>query len=363
MKIGIVTFHSALNCGAVFQAFALQTHLESLGYEVSFINYHERYITNNFRSFFGKNLSKTWYKLVDKINYYKYKNRSSFHSILKIDSILYNSIEELKANPPQKDIYIAGSDQIWNIGSKKEINKVYYLDFGGLEIKRISFAASLGQCNVPEFLNDIITNQLKKFDAISVRETNGVEFIQSLIKDKKVHHISDPTFLLKAKDYRKIMTKNNVKSEKALIVSYILTEYNSSQLKVLDFIKQKLNLDIINLRNPNSCIRLKKYKNKIVEPQEWLYQVDNSKFMICCSFHAVVFSLIFHKPFIVVSPYENARILSLLKSLNLENHFISDYDEIIINDLLIKKIDWKSVDEKIDKFRTQSDTFLKMTLN
>lgn len=363
MKIGIVTFHSALNCGAVFQAYALQTHLESLGHEVSFINYKERYITNNFRSFFGKNLLKTWYKLFDKINYYKYINRSSFHSILKIDSILYNSIEELKANPPKKDIYIAGSDQIWNIGSKKDINKVYYLDFGGLEIKRISFAASLGQCNVPEFLNDIIANQLKKFDAISVRERNGVKFIQSLVKDKKVHHISDPTFLLKAHDYRKIMTKYDERSNKAFIVSYILGEYNSSQLKVLDYIKQKLESDILNLRNPNSCIRLENSKNKIVEPQEWLYQVDNSKFMICCSFHAVVFSLIFHKPFIVVSPYENARILSLLTSLNLESHFISNYDEKIIDGLLIKTIDWKFVDDKIDEFKTKSDTFLKITLN
>lgn len=363
MKIGIVTFQSALNCGAVFQAYALQTYLEGLGHEVSFINYQEKYITNNLRSFIGKNLSRTWYKLVDKINYYKYQNRPSFHSILKIDSILYKSLDELKINPPKMDAYIAGSDQIWNIGSKKEINKVYYLDFGGLEIKRISFAASLGQCNVPEFLNDEIATQLKKFNSISVRESSGVEFIQSLVKDKKVYHISDPTFLLKAGDYRKIMSKEMKKSNKKFIVSYILADYNSSQMKIIDHIKQKLSLDILNLRNPNSCIRLENAKNKIVEPQEWLYQVDNSRFMICCSFHAVVFSLIFHKPFIVVSPYKNARILSLLISLGLEEHIIYDYNGKIVDELLIKKIDWKSVDSKIEEFKFKSNAFLNLSLN
>ena len=88
-----------------------------------------------------------------------------------------------------------------------------------------------------------------------------------------------------------------------------------------------------------------------------------SKFNICTSFHAVVFSLIFHKQFMVISPYVNKRIMSLLKLVGLEDHFIEDFDSQKIDSLIGKKINWSDVDIQIEKNRKYSRDFLANALN
>ena len=358
MRIGILTFHSALNCGAVLQAYALQNSLEKMGHKVEFINYRE-IRKKNIRDFIGKGILKTWYKLEDIIQSSIHRKNDAFGSILKIGKTNYYSLSELQSNPPEYDVYIAGSDQIWNLGSKSNLNRIYYLDFGSKKIKRIAFAASFGQCNIPSFLNEEIRAQLLKFHAISVRELNGFEYIQSIVGDKKeIHLISDPTILLNANDYLKIANSSEIKSARPYIASYILHAYGLEQLNIVDYIKTKLGVSLINLRNPETCIRLPRAKNKVINPYQWLRYVYDAQMIICCSFHAVVFSLIFHKEFVVVSPYVNQRILSLLTPLNLNYRCINKFDTKYINQVIEQKIDWQYIDEKITEQKKTSLDFI-----
>jgi len=358
MRIGIMTFHSALNCGAVLQAYALQTYLENMGHEVEFINY--RIIKKkNIRDFIGKGFFKTIYKLEDIYQSCKHSKKDAFGYVLKRGELEYFSIEELQNNPPDYDVYIAGSDQIWNISSQTYLDKAYFLDFGSPSIKRIAFSASLGQCNVPKSLDQEIRQQLLKFNAISIRENIGAEYIKSIIGGKKnIQQISDPTILLDINDYLKISSIKKSKENEPYIASYILSNYNSEQLEILKYIKGKLNLNIINLRNPDTCIRLLKTINKVVTPYQWLGYIYNSEFVICCSFHAVVFSLIFHKNFIVITPNENQRILSFLKSLNMEDFIICQFDSTSIDNILEKSINWARIDNLIINERKKSINFL-----
>src|SRR5690554_6839449 len=304
MNIGIMSFHTALNSGAVLQAYALQTQLERMGHQVEFINF-KRKRKRKINHFIGKNIQKTYWKWEDLISAFWHKNKGDFNYVLNIGSDVYYSIEELQKNPPAYEVYITGSDQVWNVGSNKILSKQYYLSFGDATIKRIAFAASFGQCDVLPFLEEEIRNEVLKLDAVSVREKNGVDFLQNLMKEEKeVHHINDPTFLLSKEDYLKIADKTILKKKKKHIASYILTTYTQDQLNIIDYIKKTKQKKIINLRNPDTCIRLSKAKNKIVNPYQWLSYMMNAELIICNSFHAVVFSLIFKKEFIVITPYE-----------------------------------------------------------
>ena len=121
---------------------------------------------------------------------------------------------------------------------------------------------------------------------------------------------------------------------------------------------------LINLRNPDTCIRLPNAKNKIVTPYEWLSYIKQAEFVICGSFHAVVFSLLFHKPFIVLQPSYiekaggNQRIYSLLNPLKLTDRCFSEFNYNAINSLLSTNINWQDVDKELKLQKEKSKHFL-----
>jgi len=361
MKIGIVTFHAALNVGAVLQAYALQTYLKMQGHEVEFIDYVSKRKLS-WKNFIGKGIGITFYKWQDLFCSIYFKRIEKFNTTLNLSKIKYKSIDDLRSNPPNLDVYIAGSDQIWNVGSKKTIDDIFLLDFGAKNTKRISFAASLGQGEVPVEFEQHFKFLLSKFNFISLREKDGYNYIKRLLPNKKeIFHICDPTFLLNSNEYRKIIKKPNIKY-KEYLVSYALWHFESDQLKSLNYIKSKLKLKHINLRNPDTGIRFSKAKNIIVKPHQWLHWVLNSDFVVCCSFHIVVFSLIFHKPFVVLTHKENVRIHSLLKPLNLLDRIIINYNENRIDEILSDFIKWNDVDEYLQSERNRGVQYLKESI-
>ena len=73
----------------------------------------------------------------------------------------------------------------------------------------------------------------------------------------------------------------------------------------------------------------------------------DAEFIVTDSFHACVFSIIFHKPFVVIGNIERGsdRFISLLSSLSLENNLIysiTEYDKN--NDYKINEITYKKLD-------------------
>ncbi|MDR0606077.1 MAG: polysaccharide pyruvyl transferase family protein [Bacteroidales bacterium] len=364
MKTGIITYHNALNAGAVLQAYALQTVLQRLGHRVEFINYYpQRKYT--VRSFIAKSPFRMWNNWKDIINGIRYSNKGIFGQLLILGEISYNSESELNEHPPIYDLYIAGSDQIWN--AFRTVQKFFFLNFAPKGSRKISFAASLGQCKIPDVLHNEIRELLSDFELISVREKNGVDFIQSLLPEKTIYHIQDPTCMLKATDYFSIA---EIPNERNYIASYMLALLDKGQNKIINLIKQRLNRKIINLRNPDTCIRLSNAKNSIVTPRQWLGYMINADFVICSSFHAVMFSLIFHKPFIVIQPQltmeqgGNARIHSLLEPIGLINRCVygtHDSENNII-EILQKNIDWETVDSYLQNGTENSLNYLKRIL-
>ena len=124
--------------------------------------------------------------------------------------MLYSSYQELKQNPPEADVYIVGSDQVWNFsfyGSdfkhKKPGIHVYMLDFGSPNTKRISYAASWSVTSLEKRLVEEIQPLLAKFDVVSVREKQGLELCRQCGRND-AQWVCDPTLLLDAQVYRNL---------------------------------------------------------------------------------------------------------------------------------------------------------------
>ncbi len=366
MKIGIITFHNALNAGAVLQAYALQTFLSQLGHQVEFINYSpiRRY---SFRDYIAKSPLVMFNKWRNIFYGKRYTKLGNFNKVLSLSPQTYLTYEDLVRMPMDYDLYIAGSDQIWNFYTS--LSPVYLLDFVPANKKKIAYAASMGQCRIDKSQYTTFKDKLMKFDAISLREKNGVNFVNSLLQgEKQAIQALDPTLLTDASIYNPIIEKTEA-GNKPYICTYILAELDKENADIISYIKAKLKLDILNIRNPDSYIHLHKAKNKIVTPYQWLYAIKNSEFVICCSFHAVVFSLIFHKPFIALVPPNhknkggNMRINTLLEDVGLLNRIIPHFDTEQINQTINSSINWNETDRRIKDLRKPSIDFLRSNLN
>ena len=177
-NIGIITFQNANNYGAVYQAFALKKTVEKQGLNVSVINYDSP-------SMGLKSVQQSQFK--DFIDRYLNLTKE------------YMSKQEIDTS--EFDAIISGSDQVWNPRLTGG-DMTYFLDFAPENVKKVSYAASIG-LNGDLFLGykDIFEKYVPAFSGISLREETHVDYIQSIAKDKEVIASIDPSLLLTSKEY------------------------------------------------------------------------------------------------------------------------------------------------------------------
>ena len=160
MKIATITCHNVYNYGASLQAYALQRYLSQEGHDVEIIDYKPYYLNSryNWRHIPAESRLYPYKDYVGtQCIYFLLKNRKIYKTIgrkrkfddfrqkfLTLTDNTYTSAEELRATPPQADLYIAGSDQIWNTACENGKDAAFYLDFGSDDTRRISYAASIG---------------------------------------------------------------------------------------------------------------------------------------------------------------------------------------------------------------------------
>lgn len=367
MNIGIITYHDANNVGAVLQAYALQFYLEKLGHNAEFIDYnisHEKLFLH---------IALRYYCMVREAFCSSWKGavyNSVFMKSLHVGKKKYTSIRSLRASPPKYDLYITGSDQIWILQGGKKFDPAFFLDFLPPGSRKISYAASLGEGIIPKSFHPELSRFLSTFAGISVREEDSISLLTQITESKKeIVHVVDPTFLLSTSIYLKLMDSSSLLKED-YIGAYLLKKIFPEQHKLVKFIAQKMKMPIVRMRNPESCVKLGEYQEFFVTPEKFLACVFHSSFMICASFHAVVFSLLFRKPFIVIEAMEfvkkgggNKRIRSLLSSLGLLNRCFHSFDEQKILDILSTPINWDQCDEILSKFANNSKQWLHSHLN
>lgn len=384
MKIGIITYWSSSdNYGQQLQCFALQKYLKGLGHGAYLIKYMPISSVPLWRRIVRSIKYRLLVSSEQKENDKKNVEISSMNELLNakrnfvgfrnnhIDStdIVYHGIHELRANPPKADVYICGSDQVWNNRLEDENTAGWFLDFGSPKTKRLSYAASVGR-EIETKECKTVVKYLKRFDAISVREQTVNNLYHQLGFEKSIIAI-DPTLLLCSSDYSALIS--NIKLESSsnpYVFIYLLNIRNCDEIYWNEFNKM-IQSDGLAVRAVASSGYLPAqnflpgYQNEHATIPEWLSLIKHSEYVITTSFHGVVFCLLYHKPFYAVllnNEYSkgNDRIVSLLKSVDLNNRIVSSDSDI--NSVKAANISWEDVDAKLSELRKKSIDFLNKEL-
>lgn len=386
MRIGIITFwESTDNYGQVLQAYALQDVLKDMGHEPFQIRYSlkaSQYIDQ--KSSILKKILKVLlvYPLIKSI-----KRRNALRedaecrtmiekknearkfqefrdTYIKQGSVIYYFIEEIRSNPPAADCYITGSDQVWTMLLSNEGNAAYFLDFGEKDTKRISYAASFGRSVYPKELLPRLKELLSRFDAISVREQEGVEICNTL--GLQATHVLDPTLLLSKADYLSKLHIDDKPKGNALFVYSINVRtpediYWSELRKYADDKGLEITITTSSGNIPGREIYVRvNYSYATIE--EWLADINKAQLVATTSFHGVVFCLLMHTNFIFYplkgkDTKSNGRVQSLLQSVNLEGKICTSGADV---DKCISIMpDWTMIDDVLKHKRTVSLDFLK----
>lgn len=334
-KIGILTFHFPINYGAVLQAFALSKACQLMGGDVEVVNY---FSTNQERAnniFLDKQrgcLKSMLYVLLV-LPYWQrlWRKKHRFQDFIKNHiniSPRFKNLEELELGLGPKDIYLTGSDQVFNPVSDGNI-KVYYQSFHNKRIGiKAAYAPSFGISSFSEDLSNKIRPLLCDFDYLSCREDDGAAYISSLTGNN-TPVVLDPVFLLSASEWSKCAIKDvqsNYQDESYIFV-YDLNGRNNL-ISIANKIGQKKNLPII-------CLTTKKYNvsryrvDEIIMdagPLEFISLIRDADTVVTDSFHGTAFSILFNKKFVTYNalPRASVRITSMLNKLNLQKHFVED---------------------------------------
>lgn len=355
MKIGIITFNSAHNYGAVLQAWALQEYLKGDGHEVEIINYRLPATDNLYKLYKPRNPFKRG-KLNKAVHLLQYLKKMKlepnktrkYREFERFINHTLNTTEAITKYPDLNkanfdyDIMIAGSDQIWNGGLTKGVNPAYLLSFGKEEIKRVSYAASIGRDEIPEVEHTLFSRYLRNFDYISVREEKAKEAISKLT-DKEISVVLDPTLLLNREMYDKLKKDPKVNQDYIYVHNVHIKKVDKRLNRMAEEMSKRTGLPIIHNREDYDFTNeLKKFTNG--SPEEFIGYIANAKYVIANSFHATVFSIIYERDFITIPHFQNPeRMRHLLDSLGIVNHMIAEPSELP-EDLADLNIDYKGVE-------------------
>lgn len=373
IKTGTVTFHASHNYGSMLQAYALQRTLtDVLGVDNEIIN-------------FRSEAQKKYYQLQDKKTETKKqkllkliigsndnalkKKFQLFEDFLEEELTLsqeFNSETEAADYSRKFDYLFSGSDQIWN---------TYCLDFCWLYFlptangNAIAYAPSMG----PDAMNKVsvdnyekIKDLVLKFKSLSVREQGTAEVIK-VISGQEAEILVDPTLLVDRIEWERLAGKESLVNGDYIFMYHPFV--NNEIYKISKNISRYTGLPVIvsnklfnkaDLHNKLTGNHLK-YKLDC-GPKEFLNLIKNSKYVISGSFHAVVFSIIFQKPFVALDGIKDNRMSQILKDTNLLKYSI-DKDNYIHVFKELENIDFSQSLEYIEKERKRSLEYLKSALS
>ncbi len=370
MKIGILTYHRAINYGAIFQAYALLSFLKRLDHEVEIIDYWPEYHSDEYRIFNYKYFFRC--SLKAKIRYLgefvlkytrgKKRNRgcvnfmyNNFHITKNPEYLTGQSIDK------QFDLILYGSDQIWRKSNKIRENRgfdeVYLGKFPVNKVKKVNYAASMGVIDLNVEDKEYLKVLLQNFDSISVRENNLLKTTQELGYVAEL--TLDPVFLLEREQWGELISLKFKKRRKKYILFYHHTPSTEAKLLV-KHLSKTLGCDIIEVNSKVMPYAIgKKYKNTS-SPGEFLGLIRDAEFIVTTSFHGTVFSVLMQKQFFALGMGNNAeRAKTLLNSIGLGERYL---DKCNCEQIQVQPIHYPSINNNLKKIINNSIGFLMRNL-
>ena len=346
-RVGIISlFHENINYGGVLQAYALRKVIADMGYVCEQIRYDRtpqnipyeslskkilhlakthlataiqnrkilQFIKKGFQHVFSTAVSIIFGKLYrNKRKAERRKNFKEFSRKYVPSSKIYNE-KTIAQAANEYDIFVTGSDQVWN---PSWYSAASFLPFAPDNKPKIAYAASVGVDNLTEEQYAFMQPMIQRLDYISVREENAVSLLQDMT-DKKIEWVLDPTLLLSAEEWNEVAAENPVKEP--YVFAYILGDRKDNQKCAEDFAKKK-GLKLVTFPFTASGSIRQAFFGDIHSyggPDVWLSLIRDAEYVITDSFHAVVFSIVYRKQFVVLRRSEdwekgsmNSRMYSL----------------------------------------------------
>ena len=357
MKIGIITFHRAMNFGAVLQGYALQRFLYGQSYDAYIIDYKNESIENNYK-IFKKKQNENFFHMVLRITctlpekiYKLYGFRKFINNNLKLTkTYTESSIYNIKSE--NFDVYITGSDQVFNpvITSFDENYLLKFVNDGSI---KMSYAASLGfsadECDKLEWLGNVIN----KFKTVSLRENIDVCTFKTKLNIDAFRNI-DPVFLIESGDWRKLIKKSHEKKiQKKYVLIYVISKSSELINTAIDYAKTN-HTEVLGINLGSYAVN--GVHNLLVNtPEDFLYYIINAEVVFTTSFHGTAFSLIFKKR-IVDNRFERIRELFDIFRLDYTScEYYKEFNEI-------KTIDYEMVENIIRKEKNNTIKYFNDTL-
>lgn len=315
-KIALTTKYSAYNFGAMLQTFALQKTIINLGAECIVVDANRQKKKGIMAWNSPRSILQNMFYLIHKSELQKgYKRFDEFRDSFNL-SQKYDNYDELRTAPPEADIYLSGSDQVWN---PMDIQENYFLRYAPLEKVRASYAASMGISYMPEGAKRILREYFSEIDYISVREKTAKKIVSEMTeKEVKIH--VDPVMLLSPEEWSQEAIEPDY--HKPYIFCYILYRPNWLN-KWLKKLHDKTGREIVVI---SSDAYRNIYHTKMVRdagPREMLGWLRHADFVISSSFHGVALSIANRKPFYaIINPNSPTRIMDMLDTFNLKGRII-----------------------------------------
>lgn len=370
MKLGLLTFHDAANYGAVLQAYALQVHLESAGFECEYLNY--RNTTRRLQYDMGylamdslihghpmetaKYLLGTPFMALRKHRFAAFRREH-----LKVSAHEWRTSSELRGIAGQYDKFVVGSDQVWcpeNNGS----DTAFLLDFVDGDARKVAYASSFGTDDIPENLKGAYARCLRHIGSIGVRERAGCRLVKELT-GRDVPMVVDPVFLPGRAAWERLISPRNPR--RPFVFSYT---NRGGQLAAFlesagDVLKGRDLHKLARQTTLGDFLRRGVQVKYCMSPVEFLGNVKNADLVVTASFHCLAFSLIFNKPFVCFTTEDSAkdeRLTGLLKELGLGNRI---FRSGMTSEEALTPIDYDRVNAKLAQQIDASKDYLLKSLN
>lgn len=376
MKIGILTQPLHCNYGGILQNYALQQTLTKAGHEVETIDWGSEYGIRE--KLYRIKMKMAHMLMPNKYPLLKYKPNIKERSIIQqntnhfintyvkhTDAVHSHEGFAKQVGKGGYEAFVVGSDQCWRPIYNPFLSSMF-LDFvQNLQVKRIAYATSFGtdKWEYTPRQTAICAALAKKFDLVTVREDSGVMLCKEYL-GVDATHVLDPTMLLAKEDYIHLIEEAKEPKSSGTLFNYILDpdDNKSAFIRRVAATKRLKPFQVLPKCQAETRTKedVKKRINDCVFPSvtAWLRAFLDAEMTIVDSFHGMVFSIIFNKPFWVIGNESRgmSRFTSLLKSFHLEDRLfdISKHDDVDIS----KPIDWNSVNAILDEMRNKSKILL-----
>ena len=362
-KISLITILDNTNFGTYLQAIALGVVLQKKGCCVELVHYVRSFMS--FKYLIKRRLKNTmnplkWIKRLCIGIRQEYLRKNNWKFVKKHISLSkrYNSLNELANTPPIADIYLTGSDQVWNSIHNQGLDEVFYWTCISEKKHKAAYASSIGMNDIPEIEKDRMFQYLSSYNLISVRENKGKEILSSLGL-KNVEVTLDPTLLLTRGEWANLINTSCFKKvEPYLLVYSVETKKEASLINsIASSVAKQKKLKIYGIYyggrdcKMDCCDKNFYYST----PEMFVSLFLQADFVVVSSFHGTAFSINFNKQFFTVLPERfSSRIDSLLDKCGLMNHKISDIPTAFLD----SDIDYQVVNDIMKEERIKSLAFI-----